>query len=120
MGIHSEVPAGTTFEQNSSLVIYAFRCGDKYLAYSSYDGISMWIPLLNSDRENAPTGFELEDGEAALHTLTGLGPGDPIPGGDQTLYLLLARAHRLLGEELEAQEAAAAFWKTRSQDQEAS
>ena len=64
MGIHSEVPAGTTFEQNSSLVIYAFRCGDKYLAYSSYDGISMWIPLLNSDRENAPTGFELEDGEA--------------------------------------------------------
>ncbi|MCR5814062.1 MAG: tetratricopeptide repeat protein [Desulfovibrio sp.] len=64
--------------------------------------------------------IELEDGEAALHTLTGLGPGDPIPGGDQTLYLLLARAHRLLGEELEAQEAAAAFWKTRSQDQEAS
>ena len=59
--------------------------------------------------------IELGDGEAAVHTLTGLGPGDPIPGGDATLYLLLARAHTLLEEDLPAREAVAAFWKARSQ-----
>ena len=59
--------------------------------------------------------IKLEDGEAALHTLIGLGAGDPIPGGDATLYLLLARAHSLLGEDQPAREAVAAFWKVRSQ-----
>ena len=62
--------------------------------------------------------IQLEDGEAAVHTLTGLGPGDPIPGGDATLYLLLARAHTLLGEDQAAREALAAFWKTHTQGEQ--
>ena len=58
--------------------------------------------------------IRLEDGEAALHTLTGLGPGDPLPGGDTILHLLRARAYRLIGDEADASEAASAFWKTRN------
>ncbi len=57
--------------------------------------------------------IRLEDGEAALHTLTGLAPGDPLPGGDATLHLLLARAHALVGDTTAAREAAAAFWNAR-------
>ena len=58
--------------------------------------------------------IQLEDGEAALHTLTGLSPGDPIPGGDATLHLLLARANTLTGDGTAAREAVAAFWNARS------
>ena len=57
--------------------------------------------------------IRLENGEAALHTLTGLAPGDPIPGGDAILHLLLARAHTLSGDDMAAREAVAAFWKAR-------
>ena len=64
MGLRTEVPYGTVFDSIGSLPIYAFRCGERYLVYSRYDGVSEWMPLLNADRENAPTGFELEDGEA--------------------------------------------------------
>ena len=55
----------------------------------------------------------LEDGEAALHTLTGLAAGDPVPGGDAMLYLLLARARTLIGDDMGAREAVASFWKAR-------
>ena len=64
MELHPDVPDGTVFDSIGSLPIYAFRCGERYLVYSRYDGVSEWMPLLNSDRDNAPTGFELEDGEA--------------------------------------------------------
>ena len=57
--------------------------------------------------------IRLDDGEAALHTLTGLAPGDPLPGGDATLHLLLARAHARAGDDAAAREAAAAFWNAR-------
>lgn len=58
--------------------------------------------------------IQLDDGDAALHTLTGLAPGDPLPGGDATLHLLLARAHNLVGDEAAARAAVAAFWSARS------
>ena len=57
--------------------------------------------------------IRLEDGEAALHTLPGLAPGDPVPGGDAMLHLLLARAHALVGDDQAAREEAAAFWNAR-------
>ncbi len=57
--------------------------------------------------------IHLEDGEAALHTLVGLAPGDPLPGGDATLHLLLARAYLLTGNTQAAQQAVAAFWNDR-------
>lgn len=57
--------------------------------------------------------IQLEDGEAALHTLTGLAPGDALPGGDAMLHLLLARAHALLGDDGAARESVAAFWNVR-------
>lgn len=60
--------------------------------------------------------IELGDGESALHTLTGLSAGDPIPGGDATLYLLLARAHFLMDDQTSAREAIAAFWKARTEE----
>lgn len=40
-----------------------FRIGDVYYAYSWYDGINKWTPLLNMNFENKPVGFELEDGQ---------------------------------------------------------
>ncbi|MBQ9407251.1 MAG: tetratricopeptide repeat protein [Desulfovibrio sp.] len=55
--------------------------------------------------------IQLGDGEAALHTLTGLAPGDPVPGGDAMLHLLLARVHTLIGDAQAARESIAAFWK---------
>ncbi|MBQ9536455.1 MAG: hypothetical protein IJU79_01545 [Desulfovibrionaceae bacterium] len=69
---------------------------------------------LNARISLAYSAIKLNDGETALHTLTGIAPGDPIPGGDSTLHLLLARAYNLVGESTQAQEAVQAFWQERT------
>ncbi|MBQ7739042.1 MAG: tetratricopeptide repeat protein [Desulfovibrionaceae bacterium] len=59
--------------------------------------------------------IQMNDGEAAIHALSGIIVDDDTNKGHATIHLLLARAHKLLGEDKEAQESMAAFWKTVSQ-----
>ncbi|MBQ7617961.1 MAG: tetratricopeptide repeat protein [Desulfovibrio sp.] len=57
--------------------------------------------------------LRLGDGETALHTLAGLAKGDPLPGGDATLSLLLAKSYQLLDDQQAAREALADYFKLR-------
>ncbi|MBQ7457049.1 MAG: hypothetical protein IJS54_05560 [Desulfovibrio sp.] len=68
---------------------------------------------LNARLSLAHAAIQLEDGEMALHTLTGIAPDAPIPGGNAVVSLLLARAYTLVGDTNMAQEAMASFWKAK-------
>ncbi len=57
--------------------------------------------------------IQIEDGENALHALSGLSPDAPLPGGEQTYHILLARAYRLNGNEQEAREEMTAYWSNK-------
>ncbi|MBQ7606457.1 MAG: hypothetical protein IJU76_00495 [Desulfovibrionaceae bacterium] len=60
--------------------------------------------------------IQLDDGETALHALSGISPDAPLPGGPQTYHILLARAYRLTGNTQEAREEIAAFWRSKQRE----
>jgi hypothetical protein len=62
IGLH-KVDNAADFERLPKLDLYVFRCGDTYLAYCKYYGLSQWTPLLDENYENCPSGFTLDDGE---------------------------------------------------------
>ena len=68
MGLVSEGPEDATFEQIHKINLYVFRCGEEYLAYSRYEGLDNWTPMLNEYYENVPLDFALENGEAVYLT----------------------------------------------------
>ena len=59
--------------------------------------------------------IQMSDGEAAIHVLSGLALEDGANTEHASIHLLLAKAHKLLGHDQEAQESVAIFWKTVSQ-----
>lgn len=58
--------------------------------------------------------IKMKDGETALHVLLDVHPDSPLPGGEATLHLLLARSHLLLGNEQAARESFATFLQIKS------
>ena len=52
-----------TYSSSTNVPFRVIRLGDTYYAYSRYDGLNTWTPLLNLEFENEPVGFELEDGQ---------------------------------------------------------
>lgn len=67
MGLRTNADSGAQLEHINNMMLYVFRCGDTYLAYCTNIYMNRyWTPLLNSEYENSPDGFELEDGEAAI------------------------------------------------------
>ena len=68
MGLVSEGPKDASFEQIHKVDLYVFRCGEEYLAYSHYEGLNWWTPILTEDYKNEPSDFTLENGEVAYLT----------------------------------------------------
>ncbi len=67
MGLRTNADTLAELEKVTCMALYVFRCGDTYLAYSTNIYMNRyWTPLLNAQYENAPSGFELADGEVAV------------------------------------------------------
>ncbi len=58
------------YSSSANLPFWIMRIGDVYYAYSRYDGFNTWTPLLNTQFENKPIGFELTDGQAVKVLIT--------------------------------------------------
>jgi hypothetical protein len=67
MGLHGIPDSNVQFEEQHSLPLYVFRCGDFYFAYCQYNvSKGCWGYLLNREMQNKGMGFTLEDGEAGV------------------------------------------------------
>ena len=62
--LNPEADQDIYYSRSMNLSFCVIRIGDVYYAYSRYDGVNKWTPLLNMSFENKPVGFELEDGQA--------------------------------------------------------
>lgn len=53
-----------SYGSSHNVPFWIMRIGDVYYAYSRYAEFNTWTPLLNTQFENKPVGFELTDGQA--------------------------------------------------------